>query len=72
MNGNKLDAQSIAKGRKLVYEGARRWTRRDHPYRRDLSFNGREEHVGIPPRMSPGDILQFAHERKQYLRNEAN
>jgi hypothetical protein len=59
-NGNKLDAQNLAKGRKLVYGGARRWTRSDHPYRRDVTFNGKEEHNGIPVCMSSAEICRCA------------
>jgi hypothetical protein len=67
-NGNKLDAQQIAKGRKIVYGGARRWITRDHPYRRDLAFNGKVE-IGSPPsHMSPEELLHCAAERQNYLR----
>jgi hypothetical protein len=68
-NGNNVDAKQIAKGRKLVYGGARRWTRRHHPYRRDLSFNGREEHGSVPVRMSPNEVLRCATERQRYIKS---
>jgi hypothetical protein len=50
--GNKIDENQKMKGKKIVYEGRRLWTRRHHPYRTDLSFNGKVERRGAPMRMT--------------------
>jgi hypothetical protein len=55
------------RGRKIIYGGGRRWTRRHHPYRTDLSFNGKSKMRGRPTRMTREQTLQSAEERKRYL-----
>ena len=67
--GNKLNEDQKAKGRKIVYGGERRWTRRHHPYRSDLSFNGKVERRNNPVRMTGERILQCAEDRERYLRD---
>ena len=57
------------KGRKIVYGGGRRWTRRNQPYRADLSFNGKEERRGIPVRMTGERTMQCVEDRERYLRD---
>ena len=37
--GDKVDSNRNIRGRKIIYGGRRRWTRRHYPYRSDLSFN---------------------------------
>jgi hypothetical protein len=65
-SGNKLDGQLRARGQKLVYKGG---TRRDHPYHRDLSFNGKIEYGNLPVQLNPEKILHFIQERENYLRS---
>jgi hypothetical protein len=55
------------KKHKQVFVGARRWTRRTHPYRVNLRFNGAEEHESAPPRQSATDILHGASLRERFL-----
>jgi hypothetical protein len=52
---------------KQVFLGARRWTRRNHLFRRNLRFNGHPEHGSAPPRQSAGDVLRSAQSRLEYL-----
>ena len=66
---NKLNEDQKAKGRKIVYGGGRRWTRRHHPYRSDLSFNGKVERRNNPVRMTGKRILQCAEDRERYLKD---
>ena len=67
--GNTLNDNQKAKGRKIVYGGGRRWTRRHHPYRRDLSFNGKEERRDTPVRMTGEHTMQCAQDQERYLRD---
>ena len=67
--GNKLNEDQKAKGRKIVYGGRRRWTRRHHPYRSDLSFNGKVERRDTPVRMTGERTVECAEDRERYLRN---
>ena len=58
--GDKLNENQKAKGRKIVYGGGRRWTRRHHPYRTDLSFDGKEERRDTPVRLTGEETLECA------------
>ena len=66
---NKLNENQKAKGRKIVYGGGWRWTRCHHPYRSDLSFNGKVERRDIPVRMTGERTVVCAEDRERYLRN---
>jgi len=66
-SGNKVDAQKKAKGRKIVYGGSRRWTRRNHPYRRNLEFDGKVETRSTPIRMSAEETMRCRAERDAYI-----
>jgi hypothetical protein len=57
-SGNKLNANQKVRGSKIVFGGGRRWTRRNHPYRRNLMFNGQEELRPKPVRMTPDETLR--------------
>ena len=67
--GDKLNDNQKAKGRKIVYGGGRRWTRRHHPYRTDLSFNGKEERRDTPVRLTGEETVECAEGRHRYLRD---
>jgi hypothetical protein len=54
VSGNKVNADRKVKGRKTVYTGARKWSHRHHPHRRNLDFNGQPE-FGIPPTPLTGE-----------------
>lgn len=57
---------------KQAYLGAHRWTRRNHPYRVNLWFNGSKEHRSAPRRQSAVDILQAAKDWEHYLRSSSS
>jgi hypothetical protein len=65
--GNKLNAQNKVKGRKTVYIWAHRWTHQHHPYRRDLSFNGEEEHRLPPVPLTAEETVRFGVDHEKYL-----
>ena len=65
--GDKFDNQRNVRGRKIIYGGGRRWTRRHHPYRSDLSFNGRIERKDPPVRMSGERTIRCADGRQEFL-----
>ena len=67
--GDKLNDNQNAKGRKIVYAGGRRWTRRHHPYRRDLSFDGKEERRESPVQLTGEQTLECARGRHRYIRD---
>jgi hypothetical protein len=52
---------------KQVFVGAHRWTRRGHPYRSKMRFNGEVETEGAPPRQSATDKLRATRDRETYL-----
>jgi hypothetical protein len=52
---------------KQVFLGAHRWTRRNHPYRFNLRFNGSEEHGTPPRRQTATNVLRGATSRAVYL-----
>jgi hypothetical protein len=54
------------KGRKIIYLEGRRWTRRHHPYRSDLSFNGKPERRDPPIWLTGEQTLRHADDRQQY------
>jgi hypothetical protein len=57
-SGNKLDVDQNVCGRKIVFGGSRRWTRQNHPYRRNVEFNGKDDFRGIPIRMTVKDTIR--------------
>ena len=67
--GNKLNENQKMKGRKIVYGGGRRWTRRHHPYRTDLSFNDKVERRGTLVRMTGERTVECAEGRETYLKD---
>ena len=67
--GDKLNDNQNAKGRKIVYAGGRRWTRRHHPYRRDLSFDSKEERRESPMQLTGEQTLECARGRHRYIRD---
>ena len=68
-SGNKVNADGKVKGRKTVYSGARRWTHRQHPYRRNLEFNGNAELRSPPRPMTGEETARCGREREEFLRN---
>jgi hypothetical protein len=68
-SGNKLNAENRVRGSKVIFGGGRRWTRRNHPYRRNLDFNGKIEGRAFPVRMTAAQTIQCARERGAYIAN---
>ena len=66
--GDKIDNNRNVRGRKIIYGGGRRWTRRHHPYRTDLSFNGEVERRQPPIRMSGKRTVRLTDDRQEFLR----
>jgi hypothetical protein len=66
-SGNKVTVDNRVKGRKTVYGGGRKWTRRHHPYRRNRDFNGQEEFGEPPVPMTGEETARCGMEREQYL-----
>jgi hypothetical protein len=66
-SGNKLNAENKVHGSKVIFGGGRRWTRRNHPYRRNLDFNGKVEDRGAPVRMTAGQTIRCAQQRADYI-----
>jgi hypothetical protein len=64
---NKVTAENKVKGRKTVYTGARKWIHHHHPYKRNLDFNGEEEHRVPPTPMTTEEIARCGLERERYL-----
>jgi hypothetical protein len=67
--GNKLNGENNARGNKVIFGGARRWTPRHHPYRRNLYFNGKPKDQMKPVRMSATETIRCAEQLQQYIRN---
>jgi hypothetical protein len=66
-SGNKLDVNQIVHESKIVFGGSKRWTRRNHPYRRNLEFNGKEEFKGAPVRMASEETIRCTEGRAAFL-----
>ena len=66
-SGRKLDMNQTICGSKIVFGGSRRWTRRNHPYMRNLEFNGKEEFRGAPARMTSEETFRCAKGRAAFL-----
>jgi hypothetical protein len=66
-SGNKLDVDQNVRGRKIVFEGSRRWTRQNHPYQRNVEFNGKDYFRRIPVRMMAEDTIRCVEARQVYL-----
>jgi hypothetical protein len=66
-SGNKLTAENRVRGRKIIFGGGRRWTRRNHPYRRSLEFDGRPEFRPAPMRMFANETISCAETREAFL-----
>jgi hypothetical protein len=64
---NKLNAENRVRGSKVVFNGGRRWTRRNHPYRRNLDFNGKVEGRGASVRLTAVQTIECAQERVAYI-----
>ena len=58
--GDKIDNNRNFRGRKIIYGGRRRWICHHHPYRTDLSFNGKVERRKPPIRMSGERTIRCA------------
>jgi hypothetical protein len=67
--GNKLNGENNARGSKVIFGGARRWTPRYHPYCQNLQFNGKLEDRMKPVRMSATETIRCAKQWQQYIRN---
>jgi hypothetical protein len=67
--GNKLDDNQKVKDKKIVFGRGRRWTRRHHPYRVDLSFNGKVERRDRPVSMTGEQTLHCAERCEEYIGN---
>jgi hypothetical protein len=67
LSGNKVNADNIAKGRKTVYMGGRRWMHRHHPYQRNLDFNEKVESRLPPTPMTGEETTNCGMERQRYL-----
>ena len=67
--GNKLNESQKVKERKIVHGGGRRWIHCHHPYRSDLSFNGKVERRGTPVRMTGEHTVECVEEQERYLRD---
>jgi hypothetical protein len=66
-SGNKFNAENRVQGSKVIFGGGRRWTCRNHLYRRNVDFNGKVEERGPPIRMTAEATIQCARERAAYL-----
>jgi hypothetical protein len=64
---NKLNAERQVRGSKIIFGGSKRWTRRNHPYRRSLNFDGKEDFRPTPVWITAQEILRCAEERQTYL-----
>jgi hypothetical protein len=67
--GNKLDDNQKVKDKKIVFGGGRRWTRHHHPYRANLSFNGKVERRDHLVRMTGEQTLHCAERCEEYIGN---
>jgi hypothetical protein len=66
-SGNKLNAENKVCGSKVIFGSGRWWTQRNHPYRRNLDFNGKTEGCAPPVRMTAAQTIQCAREKGAYI-----
>jgi hypothetical protein len=75
MCGNKLNTEKQAKGKKIIFSGGHRWTRRTHPYRRNTDFSGRQDNRLCPSRLTGEETIRCAEwwtrrqQRRSYSRS---